>query len=435
MKKGIRLIRRMAALFLVLLLSIESFGAIVSDNDGSAFITKAEFDSLKNDFQTQIDQYNTSIDSKIDGAIAAYLAGIRVSKTTELTNNLSKLQNSYDVFWSNQTGGLVTTRVNYGSSYVIQVGARGNTLNPSDARQAQATAEVSGSFVKFPIMSSNSAGGYDISFWEERKPWISYCGFFIANRTNVDGFMSGRINGIFSTNGFNPNTNNIFARQDQWWDIQASSTWGSWAMSIWGAYSTKAQNRDTKSIFIYPNAGNTYCWNESDTANSTGQDSSVAVPSLINNGNWSGTSTAAPQTYSGTLNIVGYTTQATAKFPWCHTQYTYNQLYDSRISTITGVRFPITAGLLVSDGVGPGTLKLKCFGTNAGNLEVRIFNADNTSQLGSTKIFTVSTSTQTFSIDLKSLESKQKFNVWIKYLPSTKSELFIESVLYESEFT
>ena len=55
---------------------------MVSDNDGSAFITKAEFDSLKNDFQSQIDQYNTSIDSKIDGAIASYLAGVNVAKTT-----------------------------------------------------------------------------------------------------------------------------------------------------------------------------------------------------------------------------------------------------------------------------------------------------------------------------------------------------------------
>ena len=81
MSKGTRLIKRVAALFLVLLFSIESFAAIVSDNDGSAFITKAEFDSLKNDFQTQIDNYNTSIDSKIDGAIAAYLAGIKVSTT------------------------------------------------------------------------------------------------------------------------------------------------------------------------------------------------------------------------------------------------------------------------------------------------------------------------------------------------------------------
>ena len=82
MNKGIRLIKRLIALFLVLVFCIESFGAVVSDNDGSAFITKAEFDSLKNNFQSQIDQYNTSIDSKIDGAIASYLAGIKTSKTT-----------------------------------------------------------------------------------------------------------------------------------------------------------------------------------------------------------------------------------------------------------------------------------------------------------------------------------------------------------------
>ena len=81
MRKSTRIVKRILALFLVVLLSIESFCAVVGDNDGSAFITKAEFDSLKNDFQNQIDQYNTSIDSKIDGAIASYLAGINVSKS------------------------------------------------------------------------------------------------------------------------------------------------------------------------------------------------------------------------------------------------------------------------------------------------------------------------------------------------------------------
>ena len=64
-------------------MSIESFGAVVGDNDGSAFITKAEFDSLKNNFQSQIDQYNTSIDSKIDGAIASYLKGINISQSSQ----------------------------------------------------------------------------------------------------------------------------------------------------------------------------------------------------------------------------------------------------------------------------------------------------------------------------------------------------------------
>ena len=80
MRKSTRIVKRILALFLVVLMSIESFAAVVSDNDGSAFITKAEFDSLKNSFQSQIDQYNTSIDSKIDGAIASYLAGINVDK-------------------------------------------------------------------------------------------------------------------------------------------------------------------------------------------------------------------------------------------------------------------------------------------------------------------------------------------------------------------
>ena len=82
MKKSTRIVRKLLALFLVVLMNIESFAAVVSDNDGSAFITKAEFDSLKNDFQSQINQYNTSIDAKIDGAIASYLAGINLSKDT-----------------------------------------------------------------------------------------------------------------------------------------------------------------------------------------------------------------------------------------------------------------------------------------------------------------------------------------------------------------
>ena len=62
------------------LIIFQVFAIAVSDNDGSAFITKAEFDSLKNDFQSQIDGYNTGIDNKIDGAISSYLAGISIGK-------------------------------------------------------------------------------------------------------------------------------------------------------------------------------------------------------------------------------------------------------------------------------------------------------------------------------------------------------------------
>ncbi len=89
MKKASRLIKRYIALILVLLFSIESFAAVVGDNDGAAFITKAEFDSMKNDFQSQLDRYNSSLDNKIDGAIASYLAGVGVTRQRELDPAIS----------------------------------------------------------------------------------------------------------------------------------------------------------------------------------------------------------------------------------------------------------------------------------------------------------------------------------------------------------
>ena len=103
MKKIKRMLKRVVAAFATLLLCINSFAAIVSDNDGSAFITKAEFDSLKNNFQSQIDNYNTSIDAKIDGAIAAYLAGIQISKNENRRLLLidSKLEYPLEIYMRN----------------------------------------------------------------------------------------------------------------------------------------------------------------------------------------------------------------------------------------------------------------------------------------------------------------------------------------------
>ena len=72
--------KRALCIIFALILSMNSFGAAVSDNDGSAFITKAEFDSLKNNFQNQLNQYNSNIDNKINAAIASYVAGVKTSK-------------------------------------------------------------------------------------------------------------------------------------------------------------------------------------------------------------------------------------------------------------------------------------------------------------------------------------------------------------------
>ena len=119
-------------MFFVITINICAFAAVVSDNDGSAFITKAEFDSLNNAFQSQLNQFNTQIDSKIDTAIAGYLSGVKAGRTDMLTNNLETLQKNYNVYWSGQTNGLATTRVPYGTEWQINIGGRGSAYGNSN---------------------------------------------------------------------------------------------------------------------------------------------------------------------------------------------------------------------------------------------------------------------------------------------------------------
>ena len=72
------------ALFIVVLLNINSYAA-VGANDGSAFVTKAEFDALVNTFNEQMDGYQAGLNSKIDGAIANYLSGLSSVTTSNQT--------------------------------------------------------------------------------------------------------------------------------------------------------------------------------------------------------------------------------------------------------------------------------------------------------------------------------------------------------------
>ena len=92
------MVKKLLALFLVVLMSIDNLAAVVSDNDGSVFITKAEFEALKTNFATQINNYNDSIDKKIDGAIASYLAGIKISQAPTIVYNKLK-DNVGGDFW------------------------------------------------------------------------------------------------------------------------------------------------------------------------------------------------------------------------------------------------------------------------------------------------------------------------------------------------
>lgn len=72
-------------LMLVISYYITANASIVSDYDGAAFTTKAEFENLKSSFNEQIERYNSSIDNKVDGMVAAYLDGISILKPRTIT--------------------------------------------------------------------------------------------------------------------------------------------------------------------------------------------------------------------------------------------------------------------------------------------------------------------------------------------------------------
>ena len=117
-KNKFKIRKRLCAFAFVILLSLNTFSAVVSDNDGSAFITKSEFEVMKNDFNKQIDDYNQSIDSKIDGAIASYLSGIKLQKKEQLDRLLDEnaiYNNQYLIHWKSNTD---TRRINLDYTYI-----------------------------------------------------------------------------------------------------------------------------------------------------------------------------------------------------------------------------------------------------------------------------------------------------------------------------
>ena len=75
MKKFSKIGKRVFALFLVALMNINTY-ATTTSNDGSSFITKAEFDTMMKKFNENMNQYQAGLNAKIDAAIAKYIGGL-----------------------------------------------------------------------------------------------------------------------------------------------------------------------------------------------------------------------------------------------------------------------------------------------------------------------------------------------------------------------
>lgn len=93
---------------IVILFANISLAAVVSDNDGAAFVTRSEFDTLRSNFQKQINDYNVKIDSLIDTAIASYLSGI--ATVVKGTFNSVDIEGYNEIQWRDKLLLPCTTR-------------------------------------------------------------------------------------------------------------------------------------------------------------------------------------------------------------------------------------------------------------------------------------------------------------------------------------
>ena len=118
---------------------------------------KAEFDSLRNTFQSQLNEYNSSIDNKIDVAIASYLAGIKTGNSRTAIPVLSG-----EVYMFDNTDASTRMRYVYGPPAM-----KGTTQTGEWSDNA--------TYGKMVLMSVgvNSASSHNSSNWWQTKLAIS----------------------------------------------------------------------------------------------------------------------------------------------------------------------------------------------------------------------------------------------------------------------
>ena len=105
MKDSVKFIKRIISLSVIILLlfSVMSYAAVVDSSDGKAFVTKETFENLKKKFDAQLDIYESSLNNKIDGAIANYIKSqVAGYVTSNILNSKYKKVSSINGVFTNE---------------------------------------------------------------------------------------------------------------------------------------------------------------------------------------------------------------------------------------------------------------------------------------------------------------------------------------------
>ena len=160
--------KKLLCIILIFLLSIQCFASIVSDNDGSAFVTKAEFEALKINFSEQIINYNESIDKKIDGAIASYLSGIKIDKAPTNLIESYEMTTGKKLVWMYELPGIGLSSISNDLIQTVNCELALKRVNNLSIRMAKWEGDQG------QISTFNTAVLFPSSTWDNSVAWKDY---------------------------------------------------------------------------------------------------------------------------------------------------------------------------------------------------------------------------------------------------------------------
>ena len=449
MNKASRLIKRYIALLLVLLFSIESFAAVVGDNDGAAFITKAEFDSLKNDFQSQLDRYNSSIDNKIDGAIAAYLAGIKVVSKSLIKTNLDangKLSNGKRLLWNSDddsyfgdTSGhrYVYETIEFAQMY--KIGQNGNryvyayffeNVNNHDGTDwSKAKRNYLTSYkTKLTLNDGTKVDGYKRTRVMSRLVWsyIEVVPYYNIESNMINGFNndSGATSSAISGNmsKIKQQTANLFTKNiggtggGQWWSYTN--------VNIFNDDNGLDDSDDYETL--YPNSeAEEYYWDKEDTTSTIAR----TKTNYVCKWNWGvrnpwGVSGINDRNFKDDAAGLGMNMYGMYEANWLKKKVKVNEQYLETLNSVDTRHRQVKNGFIIANTQGTGNYSLKVNVTEPGKLYVHVGNSAVSNWTAADfdgLSFDLSSKDTDYTCQLGELTSTD-VPIWICYLPTDTSK-------------
>ena len=459
LKRGFRNNKVILIFFMIVILQLNCFAAAVSDNDGSAFITKAEFDSLKNDFQSTLDSYNTSIDNKIDNAISEYLAGIKAATRIDLKTNLNKdgkLNNGIAIDWSSSstkyfgdTSGerlaietytmyFDCTNKEFWASGGYQWKERTQDVPSVAARKYLTSKEVKSKLDDGTEIKSQTRMKVRcniIWWWEEWQPISNF-----NSLTNWTPSSPAKLGGNYGN--VKQNTKELYIYGS---DVYNSTADGPYWVADGGITVETKDIADDNENYTYDelmcplSTANEFVWDI------TVNDQNVTPYGSDNNRGWT-SATNLNWLRPHEENWFHLHSWATGgpkltdgwKVPWMKQNRTVQNMYLTNLISIDNRHRQVKNGFILTDTDKKGDYTFKVSATEVGKFYVYIGSTpiSNWTEAGfAGRTFDITEANKVFTFDIKDVTEEKK-PIWICYLPTSTTNvgrLKIDSVYYETE--